>query len=338
LGGDILLTGQQKEERRKGIGGSDVQSVLGLPPYGCSLRLWFDKTGVKPDFEELNPNMERGIYLEDIAVEIYKKKTGNDVVIQSQVSHNERPYMLANVDRMIIKDGIKFEDSCGVINGTIGVLEIKCPNKESYLRMKTEGIPEAYLLQGQHYLYVTNAKWMHYAIFCADMWEMQIVPVERDDKLIQLILDSEDHFWKLVQNGPKPDRLDYGDSRCKKCNWRLTCWKEEWEEQDFNYDSKDDDYEEEDDVDFIDAFREHAENVFIAKEAETLKEESKAKLERLVGDRKKVKCEAGKACFKWEVKNYIDTTRMKTEHPDIVEKYQYESGSKVFRFYPRKEK
>jgi putative phage-type endonuclease len=324
-----MLTQEQKEARRKGIGGSDVASVLGLPPYGCSLRLWFDKTGVPQDFEELNPNMERGIYLEDIAVEIYQKKTGNVVETQGQIGHKGREYMLANVDRMIVGEGQA---------GEYKVLEVKCPNKESYLRMKADGIPEAYILQGQHYMYVTGATSMEYAIFCADMWEMQIIEVDKDEKLIQLILDSEDHFWKLVQNGPKPDRLDYGDSRCKKCDWRLACWKSEWEEQDFNYDSKDDDYEEEDDVNFIDLFREHTENVSIAKQAEALKDDSKSRLEKLVGDRKKVKCEAGKVCFKWETKNYVNTKALEKDHPDIVKKYRYESGSKPLRFYPKKEK
>lgn len=328
-----MLTEKQKKERRKGIGGSDVASVLSLPPYGCGKRLWLDKTGVESDFNELNPNMERGIYLEDIVCQLYFEKSGNVIEKQGQTHSTERPHMMANVDRVITHLDGKY-----LSLDKQGVLEVKCPNKESFLRMLTDGIPEAYILQGQHYMYVTGTKWMEYAIFCADMWKLEIIRVERDDKLIQLILDSEDHFWKIVQNGPMPDRLDYGDSRCKKCDWRLACWKEEWEEQDFNYDSKDDEYELEEDVNFIDLFHEHAENVRIYKQAEKLRDDSRKKLEALVGDRKKVRCEGGKICFKWEVKNYINTKQMEQDHPDIVKKYRYDSGSKPFRFYTRKEK
>jgi putative phage-type endonuclease len=324
-----MLSKEQKEIRRKGIGGSDVASVLGLPPYGCSLKLWFDKTGVEADFEEMNPNMERGIYLEDIAVDFYTRLSGNVVTNIGQTTDDDRPYMMANVDRMIKqKPGMSGQ----------GVLEVKCPSKESFLRMLTDGIPEAYILQGQHYMYVTGADWMEYAIFCADMWKMEIIHVDRDEKLIQLILDSEDHFWKLVQNGPKPERLDFGDSRCKKCDWRLACWKALWEEDAFNYESKDSEYEEDATDELAELFEEHRENVAIAKSAEALKEETKKKLETMVGDRRKVQCSGGKICFKWETKKYINTKKMELEHSELVESYRYESGSKPFRFYPRKVK
>ncbi len=324
-----VLTEEEKQARRKGIGGSDVSSVLGLKPYGCALRLWFDKTGAKQDFEEMNPNMERGIYLEDIVCELYKIQSGNLVNKVGQRHHDELSFMLANVDRMITPKGE---------SDKVGVLEVKCPNKESFLRMKTDGIPEAYILQGQHYMYVTNTTWMEYAVFCADMWMLEIIPIERDDSLVELILTAGKHFWKLVQSKEQPDRLEYGDSRCKKCNWRLHCWKAEWEENDFDYESKEDEYEQVDGDEFHDTFEEHKENVAIAKQADELVEESKKRLMGIVGEKKKVRCDNGKICFRWEKKSYINMKKLELDHPDLVKKYRYDSGSKPFRFYPKKGK
>jgi putative phage-type endonuclease len=322
-----MLSAEQKEARRKGIGGSDVASVLSLPPFGCVLKLWFDKTGVPQDFEELNPNMERGIYLEDIACEIYRKKSGNTIKRMGQRHHSKLHYMLANIDREIVS----------VTQDGTGVLEVKCPNKESFLRMKTEGIPEAYLLQGQHYMYVTEKSWMHYMIFCADLWKEDIVPVDRDDALIKLILDSEAHFWNLVTNRIKPDRLDYGDSRCKKCDWRLACWKEEWDEDSFDYEQYDDGYKDNEEEEFVEAMREHKENASIATSANKLADESKKRIIKLIGkDHDKQRTPSGKVAYKWETKEFVNTKAMMKDHPDIVKKYKYKSGSKPFRFYPTK--
>ena len=42
------------EERKLGIGGTDVAKILGASKYGTELSVWLDKTGVSPDEEEDN--------------------------------------------------------------------------------------------------------------------------------------------------------------------------------------------------------------------------------------------------------------------------------------------
>ncbi len=330
-----MLTEKQKEMRRKGIGGSDVASVFNLPPYGCSRMLWYDKRSYKPDFDDTNPNMERGIYLEDIVCEIYEKNTGNKVVKRRAMASSNHPHMLANIDREIIPAIDHIE---GVpMDKPTGVLEVKCPNRDNYLKMKRLGIVEAYILQGQHYMYVAGKQWMEYAIFCADMWQLEVIPIERDDTLVQLIIEAEEKFWKIVENGPTPDRLEQGDSRCKRCNWRLICWGEMWEDtgDDEFYDK---DYQDFEDPEFVEVASVHKENVSLFKEAKENVDTSKKKLIDIIGDKEKVKCNSGKFCFKWEKKTVLDTKKLKKEEPDTVAKYQYETGSRPFRFYPSKDK
>ncbi len=322
-----MLTDKQKAARRKGIGGSDVASVFGLAPYGCKLKLFHDKTGVTPDFDDINPNMERGIMLEDIAVKEYEKKSGNKVTQTGEHFKDKvYPWMLANVDGQVtLKDDLD------------GILEVKCPNRDSFHRIKRDGIPDAYILQGQHYMYVTKAEAMEYAIFCADTWQMEIVPVERDDALINKIISAEKIFWEdNIEKGAAPIRLEYGDGRCKTCDWRLHCWKDEWNETDFEF-IKQMDYEEIDEPDFESVLIEHKENLALAKRADALVEKTKRAITTHMQDRNKVQLATGKVSLKWEVKTYYNTKKLFKEHPELAKKYEYENGSKSLRFYPRKE-
>jgi hypothetical protein len=57
------------------------------------------------------------------------------------------------------------------------------------------GVPRHYILQMQHYLAVTGLKWGTFAIFNADRWELMLIEVERDEKVISAIIKVEEKFW-----------------------------------------------------------------------------------------------------------------------------------------------
>lgn len=317
------------DARLKGIGGSEVGAVLSLPPYGCARKLWYEKRETLPDFKpEINPAMQRGMMLEDIVREIYQEQTGNTVGQVDALESIKHSFMLGNVDGIITNpDNIL----------STGVLEIKCPSVRNYNQIKRNGIPESYLLQGAHYMYVADEQWMEYAIFCSDMWELLVVPVKRDEELIKLIIEEEERFWIQVENGPTPERLEQGDKRCKKCNYRLHCWQELWTD-DGEPEGEEDDYETLETEEFANAFREHSESKELVKQAEEVCEESKQKLIDIIGnDREKVKCSLGKATYKWQKRTGFDKTRLKKDDPELVKKYSYESGALTLRTFPKKD-
>lgn len=322
-----MLTEKQKQERLKGIGGSDVADVLSLPPYGCARKLWYEKRQAKPDFEPVTSNdMLRGVYLESIAIKVYKEKTGNAVLPPQKFNSEEYPFILGNVDGLISRTD-EDEDP--------GVIEVKCPSRDNYLRIKRLGIPDYYITQGQHYMFIADKKWMEYAVFCADLWEILPIAVDRDDELIEELITQEEIFWKKVENGPSPEKLEWGDKRCKSCIYRLTCWDNEWQEPGDEV-SEADDYEESEDTEFIEACREHGEAKQLYKQAEELLYNTKNKIIEIVGDKQKVKCNYGKVNYSWGKRKLINTTKLKEEMPDIAAKYQYDSISRSFRFYKNK--
>lgn len=312
-------------DRRKGIGGSDVQDILSLPPYGCAARLFDTKRNLKPDFEPVrNPNMERGVVLEDIACDIYAKQENEKIKKAERVVSKEHPFMIGNIDRFIIRSGTDK-----------GILETKCPARDNYLRIKRIGLPEYYITQMQHYLSVTGLKWGVWAIFCADMWELLPVPVERDEDLIKIIIEEEERFWKMVENGPRPDRLEWGDKRCVSCNRKMTCWGDK---------VKDMDEEQEESGDYIKvedpalelAYADYLDCKETSKQAEEIYEESKKQLCEIMGERELIQCGLGKINYRWQQTKRIDLARLRKEKPEIAESFEYETLSRPLRIYPKK--
>jgi putative phage-type endonuclease len=315
-------------DRRRGVGGSDVQDVLNLPPYGCAARLFDTKRNLKPDFEPVrNPNMERGVVLEDIACEMFAKQENETIKVAKRIVSKEHPFMIGNIDREIIRADKNYN----------GILETKCPTRDNYLRIKRIGLPEYYITQMQHYLSVAGLKWGTWAIFCADMWELTPIPVERDEELIAMIIEAEENFWKLVENGPRPDRLEWGDKRCKSCNRKMSCWGDKIKELDEDYDEADDsDYEFVEDEELSEAYAEFLDDKETFKEAEELLEASKAKLSEVMGKRELIECDKGKINFKWQLSKRIDLNRLRLEEPEIAKRYEYEGLSRPLRPYPKK--
>ena len=51
-------------DRKKGIGGSDVASILGVSPFRTSLDVYHDKTSPELVYEEMNEDLQRGMRVE----------------------------------------------------------------------------------------------------------------------------------------------------------------------------------------------------------------------------------------------------------------------------------
>ncbi len=181
------------EARRQGIGGSAVPVILGLSPYKSIQELYAEKRGlVEPT--PAGPDAERGLLLEDIAADMYARQTGGQVRrVNAILVHPRIPYLFASVDRRVV----------GVPSG--GVLEIKVPRSMKFARIKRDGIPADYQAQGQHYLNVTGAPWVDFAVLGCDAWELLVVRVERDEELIALLEAKCAAFWTAVQEGRMPD-------------------------------------------------------------------------------------------------------------------------------------
>jgi putative phage-type endonuclease len=192
-GKEGFMTDEQfHKERQTGIGGSDAAVVVLGENYGkTTYDLWLEKTGQITPTDESNPDMRRGKRQEPIAAQLYEEQTGQKLRrVNTLLRHKDYPFMIAHIDREIL--------------GKDAVLEIKCPRMPTFRKYKLGGIPEDIQIQGQHYLAVKRKGLIVFAIFCAEVDELMVVPIEKDNELIEYITGKEQNFWNYVTTSSPP--------------------------------------------------------------------------------------------------------------------------------------
>lgn len=176
-------------ERMTGIGGSDAAAVMGLSKWKTPLDVFLDKRGEGSPVVE-NESMRWGTVLEPAIRQEYAERTGQVVrVPEAIIRHPQRPYMLATLD--------------GVTDSG-RLLEVKTArNAEGWGEVGTSDIPEAYLIQVQHYLTVTALSVADVAVLIGGS-DFRIYEVPADPELQDLIVGAEESFWKMVEAGEPP--------------------------------------------------------------------------------------------------------------------------------------
>jgi len=171
------------EERRKGIGGSDVAAVMGLSPWKTPAQLWMEKTGrVESDDIGEKPYVAFGNIMEPIVGKWFAKQHPEFRVrrVNAICQSIERPWAQASLDYEVY-DG----------NGW-GVLEIKTARTASDW---SDGVPDYYLTQVLHYLDVTGRDYAYVAVFFRDTCEFAEYHVDRDEDDVACIRAAVDDFW-----------------------------------------------------------------------------------------------------------------------------------------------
>lgn len=133
---------QWLEERRQGIGGSDVAAILGLSPWKTPFQLYQEKRGESGDFSG-NDRTDWGSRLEPTIRQWYADTTGRVVMVPNGIIKSpQHPYMQASLDGLT---------ECGRI------VEIKTARSgQDWGEPGTDAIPEYYLTQVHHYMAVTG--------------------------------------------------------------------------------------------------------------------------------------------------------------------------------------
>jgi len=177
------------EERRKGIGGSDAAAALGLSRWKTPFMLYLEKTGeVKPT--DPGEAAYWGTRLEDVVAEEFTVRTGKKARRRNAIfTDPERPFMLANIDREVV--------------GENAGLEVKTTGAWGADGWEDDRVPDAYLIQAQHYMSVMGWDRVYFAVLIGGqrfIWK----EVPRDDEFIELIRQGEESFWTLVERRTPP--------------------------------------------------------------------------------------------------------------------------------------
>lgn len=179
------------EDRRKGIGGSDVATVLGLNKYKSVYQLWLEKTGQVEVTSAQSEAAYWGNTLEEVVAEEFSKRTGKKVRRRNRVfEHPKYPFLRANIDRDVV--------------GENAVLECKTANQYLANEWDDDEIPIQYICQVQHYMNVLNLDYVYFAVLIGGqkfIWKK----MERDQELIDMITEKLVEFWtENVEKGIEP--------------------------------------------------------------------------------------------------------------------------------------
>ena len=199
---DIILPSNDRaawlEQRRSGIGGSDAPAILGVSRFATPLDVYFDKRGLVAD-KPANGAMEWGTRLEPLVRQAYAEATGRTVRVPTTIlRHPTHAFMLGSIDG-VTDDG--------------RLVEIKTARSaEGWGEPGSDEVPDAYLVQVQHYLTVTGLTLADVAVLIGGS-DFRLYEVPADPDLQTILVDVEGAFWDRVQRGDPPDPITYADAQ-----------------------------------------------------------------------------------------------------------------------------
>lgn len=184
------------EERKTGIGGSEVAAIFGEHPFLTARELWERKTGRAAEQSE-TPAMRRGRLLEDVAAQLYSEETGRQLRRQPLRRHREHSFLLASIDRQILAGESHETSAC----------EIKVPGWQVFSRIRREGLPSYMILQAQHEALVWGYSYTAFGILHADSLRLLTFDVEADPQIQEMIVNEAGEWWEryVVRDVPPPE-------------------------------------------------------------------------------------------------------------------------------------
>jgi len=189
----VCTDGLTREEwltwRQKGIGGSDIASVVGINPWSSPLAVYYSKIEKVPELEAENLPAELGIYNEPFIRTKFEKwyfeNTGRHVKVELVpyiLQHPTNKIALANLDGYFIDSDEE------------AIVECKMTGERNYQEWADGSLPDYYYLQIQWYLYVTNVKKCYLAFLIGNN-KFNVTAIERNEEVISTIVKKVAEFW-----------------------------------------------------------------------------------------------------------------------------------------------
>ena len=203
--------------RKRGLGASEIGTVLGLNPYKSKLELFYDKVTLQPKTNIENIAMFMGHYHEAAVADLWQYwdgseqgmidnyRKGNKVRkcrrINAYVSNPKYPWLFASLDRIINKGNANIHGSDYEASENEGALEIK--TIAGYEADKWEaGIPPSHLVQVITQMLVCEFQYGEIAAM-KDGRYFSVWPFNFNPIIAKNIVEQSKEFWESVIEGRK---------------------------------------------------------------------------------------------------------------------------------------
>lgn len=201
----VFSTVKQEEDeaawlaaRTNGIGGSDVGAICGVSPFTSARQIYLRKTGqYNESTQQSDASKERmhfGHMLEPIVAEEYatRELTGTNlrlVDIDATLQHKDYPWALANIDRLIVEvqeDGTE---------KPVGILECKTTSEYMNDEWESGEILMSYIYQLNWYLWILGLEKGAFACLVGGNKFYSYEVFRNDELLNETIIPAAKSFW-----------------------------------------------------------------------------------------------------------------------------------------------
>jgi len=209
-----MLTAEQKEARLSGLGGSDAGAVLGVNPYRTPFDVWLEKTGRSvPENIDDKPAVHFGNVLEDVVADEFSRRTGLKVRRQNLMQAcAKQPYLLANVDRMVVgrvavfagdadevclkKAGLECKTAGPFMTDAYGAQNFSVSDEGVFSIDGPAVVPAHYEAQCRHYMHVLDADVWFLAVLIGGQ-DYRMFAIERDADIEREYREKMRTYWEL---------------------------------------------------------------------------------------------------------------------------------------------
>lgn len=295
---------QWLKQRRMSIGGSDAGAVLGFNKYQSPYSLYCEKIYPELFKKDLSDNdaIHFGNVLEDVVAKEFAARTGKKVRRHNKMMyHDEHEFMSANIDRLVV--------------GEKALLECKTANQYKDSDWKDGNVPGSYMAQCYHYLAVTGLERAYIAVLIGGQ-KFVWTTIERDEEVIDQIIEAEKNFWynNIQKQVPPPTDDTEATSEALNKLWGVT----------------------NDNV--LTIKQEHEAHIkamtSIDRQVKELQQEKRGhqnKIKELLGENEVGQTTNYKVTWKPQSSVRFDSKRFKTEYPELYEKFKKESDSRPMK-------
>ena len=193
------------EQRRKGIGGSDVAQILGVSPWGGPWDVWHSKK-YEPVVEVSNEAMDRGNLWESFVIRQSGQLGGYTPTMDpGLIIHPDREWHRGTPDALVGDDGgVEAKTSRSADGWADDGAEIP-----HWSALAATQVPAHYALQAYWYLELTGRAWFDLAVaipdYRGDFPRVRRIRIHADVKVQTMLVSRVGEWWdRHIVNGESP--------------------------------------------------------------------------------------------------------------------------------------
>ena len=180
------------EQRRLGIGSSDIPVIMGYQKYKSRLELWAEKTG---KIEEAQAGLSAwyGKRIEHALAELYEKKTNIELTRDQEIyEHDEYPWQFATPDYFYTKNDLK--------------ITVELKHTAVFDGWAPTEVPLHVGMQIHWQMHVQNQTFCEvFALICGRVESAKPITVYKEQEFLDVILEEAHKFYELIQKDTPPE-------------------------------------------------------------------------------------------------------------------------------------